>query len=496
MTHFLQSAAVLILASCMASAQIPVRFDEHFVDSTLRIDYYHVGNAKEEFLTLDHIYKQGIWAGNPSHLFDPFMNGRYAVRMYDAAKGTLLFTRGYDAYFGEYKTTDPGRKGIRRTYHESVLLPFPRHPVRVEIEQRDRTSTYRPLFTIQVDPADYHIISETPARGDSVYDLEVNGPSHTTVDILIVADGYTTGERAKFEADLKKYRDVFFGWEPYKSVRKKFNYRGVFTPSPQSGTDEPRQNSYRHTALGATFNSLDSDRYLLVEDNKTLRDVAAQAPYDALMIMVNSKRYGGGGLYNVYNTFTSDGTWNEHVMHHEFGHSFAGLADEYYTRDVAYQEFLPRGVEPTEANLTALLDPAKLKWRDLVSPGIAIPTEWGQAAFDSLGALRDSLAGLRGMMREKAKKEGKNEAEIRTAVAPVDSQMAQTNRRLSRFFLDHPLRGKVGAFEGGGYVPKGFYRPTVNSLMNAFNNEERTFYPVNERAILRVIEFFTGEKAP
>lgn len=491
MTRWLRCAVSLVLFPCAAAAQNPVHFEEHFVDSTLRIDYYHIGNSSEEFITLDHVYRQGSWAGSTVNLIDPFMNGRYAVRVYDAAQGTLLFVKAYDAYFGEYKTTEPAKKGIRRTYHESVLVPLPKHPVRVEFEQRDRTNTYRSLFTVQVDPADYHIIYETTARGDSVYELEVNGPPHAAVDILIVGEGYTTAEQGKFAADLAKYRDVFLAWEPYKSNRRKFNFRGVFTPSPQSGTDEPRQGTYRKTALESTFNSLDSDRYLLVEDNRTLRDVAGQAPYDALLIMVNSKRYGGGGLYNVYCAFTSDGTWNEHVMLHEFGHSFAGLADEYYTRDVAYDEFLPRGIEPTEANLTALLDPAKLKWRDLVTPGVSIPTEWGQAGFDSLGSLRDTLSAQRSAMRGKARPGGASEEGMKAAIALVDSQLAQTNRRLSRFFLDHPMRGKVGAFEGGGYVPKGFYRPTVNSLMNAFNNEERTYYPVNERAILSVIRYFT-----
>jgi hypothetical protein len=481
MTRYSCLAIALALCTWMAAAQTPVRFEDHFVDSTLRIDYYHIGNSTEDFITLDHVYRQGIWAGSTANLVDPFMNGRYAVRVYDAAAGTLLFVKAYDAYFGEYKTTDPAKKGIRRTYHESVLVPFPKHPVRVDFEQRDRTNIYRPLFTMQVDPSDYHIITESTARGDSVYNLEVNGAPHAAVDILILGEGYTAAEQGKFAADLAKYRDVFFGWEPYKSNRKRFNFRGVFTPSPQSGTDEPRQGTYRRTALESTFNSLDSDRYLLVEDNRVMRDVAAQAPYDALLIMVNSKRYGGGGLHNVYCAFTSDGTWNEHVMLHEFGHSFAGLADEYYTRDVSYEEFLPPGIEPSEANLTALLDPANLKWKDLVTPGISIPTEWGQAAFDSLGILRDSLSARRSALRGKADP---------AAIALVDTQLAQTGRRISRFFLDHPLRGKVGAFEGGGYVPKGFYRPTVNSLMNAFNTEERTYYPVNERAILRVIRYY------
>jgi hypothetical protein len=473
----MKTALIALSLLCVSAAGAQDQFSTSFADSTLRIDYYHVGSKTEEFITLDRMYRQGAWAGSTRRLLDPFSLGRYAVHVIDSASGRLLFSRTFDSYFGEYRTSEPAKKGIRRTYHESVLVPFPRRPVTVEIRKRDRRNVYTQLFAFGVDPADYHIITESPSRRDSVYALQVTGPSHEKVDILIVGEGYTAEERGKFESDLKKYEEVFFSWEPYRSNRMKFNFRGIFSPSPEDGVDEPRQGIYRHTLLGASFNSLDSDRYLLVEDNKTLRDVAAQAPCDALLIMVNSKRYGGGGLYNDYCCFTSDGTWNEHVMLHEFGHSFAGLGDEYYTKDVAYEDFLEKGVEPNEPNLTALLDPSNLKWRDLLSPGISVPTEWGQAAFDSLGALRDSLAGLRARTGGKA--------------SPVDTVLRAVNGKLSRFFLDHPLRGKVGAFEGGGYLPKGFYRPTVNSLMNAFNSEEKTYYPVNERAIVRMIDFYS-----
>ncbi|HUI11107.1 MAG TPA: M64 family metallopeptidase [Bacteroidota bacterium] len=470
-------------------AQEGVAFADFFVDSTLRIDYYHSGSKDQESIGLDHLYRQGAWAGSTRHLVDHFGLGRYAALMYDTASGKLIFSRTYDTYFGEYRTTAPAREGIARTFHESVLAPFPRRPVRVVFERRDRRNAYHALASVVVDPGDYHIITESPSRGDSVYETFVSGPLHERVDLLIIGEGYTLGERGKFETDLRRYTDIFFSWEPYKRLKEKFNVRGIFSPSPEDGVDEPRQGVYRHTLLGASFNSLDSDRYLLVEDNRLLRDVAAQAPYDALLVMVNSRRYGGGGLYNDYCCFTSDGTWNEHVMLHEFGHAFAGLGDEYYTKDVAYEDFLVKGVEPNEPNITALLDPAKLKWRDLLSPGISIPTEWGEATYDSLGALRDSLSTLRARLAASGGAVHTREDDAR--VAALDTTLRTVNRRLALFFVDHPLRGKVGAFEGAGYMAKGFYRPTVNSLMNSFNVQERTYYPVNERAIERVIATFT-----
>ncbi len=480
---------LLVVGRLMAEEQ--PRFDAFFVDSTLRVDYYHIGDAHDELITLDQIYRAGPWAGNPTTLLDPLGLGRYRARLYDVATNTLVYSRGYDAYFGEYRTTDPAKKGTKRTYHETILTPFPKLPVLLVIESRDRQNIYHPLFTLRIDPDDYHIVCETPGKSGTVIETVAQGNPHSKVDLVILSEGYTMAERGKFEKDLKRYTDIFFTWEPYKSLRDRFNIRGVFFPSPESGVDEPRQRSYRTTVLDATFNSLDSDRYLLTEQNKTMRDLAGQVPYDAILIMVNTKRYGGGGIYNSFTMFSSDGPWNEHVFVHEFGHAFAGLADEYYTREVSYDQFFAPGVEPTEQNITALLNPSQLKWKSFVTPGLPIPTPWGQETYDSLGTARDTLyASQRRALEDLNHRNASPDETARTRKSFGD-QIAQVNDKLKKFFSEHPLRGKVGAFEGAGYVPKGFYRPTVNSLMNQFNDQERTLYPVNDHAIRRVIDFYT-----
>ncbi|HEX9007230.1 MAG TPA: M64 family metallopeptidase, partial [Bacteroidota bacterium] len=386
---------LLSLALPLSVASQSIDFAEFFSDSTLRVDYYHIGDKNAEFITLDRLRVEGRWAGNPHALLMPD-EGRYAVKVHDGAGGRLLYAYGFDSYFGEYKTTEPAGKGIKRTFQETVLLPLPKRPVTLSIEMRKGDRTLQSLFTATIDPADYHIVRESPVRGDEIINVLVNGDPHTHVDLAIVGDGYTTAERGKFEADLHWYADILFSVEPYKSQKDRFNIRGIFVASPESGVDEPRQGRYRHTALNATFNSLDSDRYLLTEEMRTLRDITGQVPCDAVLVMVNSKRYGGGGIYNTFTLYTSDGTWNDYVFLHEFGHAFAGLADEYYTSDVAYDQFYQPGVEPLEPNVTALLDPSHLKWGKFVDPGLPIPTEWGQARYDSLTAARDSLTARRG----------------------------------------------------------------------------------------------------
>jgi len=182
--------------------------------------------------------------------------------------------------------------------------------------------------------------------------------------------------------------DNLFETEPYKSHQDRFNLYGVSGPRSESGSDEPRQKVYKNTILKASFNALDLDRYLLTEEGFLIREMAARVPYDSIIILVNSKRYGGGGIYNDYCLTTVDHPASRSVFLHEFGHSFAGLADEYYSSEVAYNEFYPPGVEPLEPNITALLDPQSLKWKDLLSPGISLPTEYGKEELEKLQAER------------------------------------------------------------------------------------------------------------
>jgi hypothetical protein len=482
--------ALLILSTSLALTQ-PVKFDDYFVNKTLRIDYWHVGSKIEESIILDKIYQEGIWAGNPRQLLYPFPYGRYFVKVYDVATNNLIYSKGYDGYFAEYKTTDPAAKGVKRVFSQSALVPFPRRPILFVIEMRDRNNLYIPTFQQRIDPADYHIITETPQRGDQIYETVVNGDPHDKVDLLILSEGYTAAEKKKFETDLKKYADIFFTWEPYKSYKNKFNIRGVFSPSPESGVDEPRQGRYQHTLLNSTFNSMDSDRYLLTEDNKTMQDVGAQAPYDAILIMVNSKRYGGGALFGCFSTFTTDGPWSEYVFLHEFGHNFGFLGDEYYTSDVAYNDFFPVGVEPTEPNLTALLDPQNLKWKDLVTPGTAIPTPWGQERYDSLSIAVGTLGKEQSDKINQMKKVGAADKELAQVREEFNTRRQKLQKEIRDFMMNHPLRGKIGAFEGAGFSAKGFYRPTLNSLMNQFNEQDKTYYKVNEQAIVRMINYLT-----
>lgn len=479
----------LMAVTACSQTEFQEGFDRYFVDRTMRIDYFHIGDAQEELVTLDQVYEYGIWAGSLQNLIDPFDNGRYYAKVYDLASGELIFSKGFDSYFGEYKTTSKALDGIKRTYHETVLMPYPKKKIKFTLEVRNRENMLQPFFSQEIDPDSVDIRRDPLIRGVKVYEMRKNGDPHDLVDVAIIAEGYTQQEEQKLLRDFQRFTDVFFSHEPYKSHAERFNIYGVFKPSEESGCDEPRMGVFKNTALDATFNSLGSERYLLTENNLALRDTAAHVPYDALYIMVNHDRYGGGGIYNLYCTFTADNQWYRYLFLHEFGHSFAGLADEYYTSAVAYNDFYPRGVEPTEPNITALLDPDNVKWGDYVSEGISIPTPWEKEVFDEMdlayqkirAEINDRIAEMKRSKvspDEIAKKEEESERLSKEHADEVDAYLAR-----SRF------SGKIGAFEGAGYSAQGLYRPMLDCLM--FTKGDKPFCKVCEMAVIRIIRFYS-----
>jgi hypothetical protein len=452
--------SLLLVLPAMLAAQ--VRFEDHFEDRALRIDLYQTGDGSIENVTLGRVVREGPWPERTDRLIEPFQNGRYRVTVYDVASNAPLYARGFDCMFGEYRTTTPAREGVTKVFERSIRVPMPKRPARVVLERRDRENIPRPLFTMALDPKDLHIIRENPDSKDQITGVMINGEPRTHVDIVFLAEGYAAGEREKFNADIDRLSHKLFEVEPYAGARTRFNLRGVFRPSPESGTDEPRQGIFKKTALHSSFNTFDLDRYLLTEENHRLREMAGQVPYDAIVILVNSPRYGGGGIYNDYCMTTVDNARSAQVFVHEFGHAFGGLADEYYTSDVAYNEFYPQGVEPLEPNITALLDPAHLKWSHLAAPGIALPTPYGKEAIDSLLFARPKVP----------------EAARREIDARIDS--------IKKVYA--PVYGKVGAFEGAGYASRGLYRPMVYCLM--INNPKNEFCLVCREALARMIDFY------
>ena len=449
-------------------------FDAWFTGGTLRFDYFHSGSASEEHISLDALRAENEWPGSRVHLLDDTNLGKYMFLVVDPATNQTIYSRGFCSIFGEWETTGEAKK-IWRTFHESQRFPEPRGVVQLKLEKRAPDGSFREMYSALVDPASRFVDRSAITPRGEVIALFENGPPAKKVDLLVMADGYTAAEKDKFKKDVERLVGVMFATEPYKSHKSDFNVRALFQASPESGIPNPRKNVWRNSPLGLSFNSFDTDRYVLTLANRALREAAAQAPYDALILVFNERKYGGGGIFGLWATVASDTEPAPYVFVHEFGHSFAGLADEYYTSQVAYEGANPPGCEPWEPNITALLDPKHVKWSELVDGATPLPTPWDQARYDKSDL--EYQAKRKQMIDERASEEA-SEALMRE-VKTTSSALLQSER----------FYGRVGAFEGGGYEAKGLYRPEVDCIM--FTRNPTRFCRVCERSIERVIETYT-----
>ena len=400
------------LASDAAAAPAPVSsgsapakpvYAEWFTDEAMRVDLFHAGSGSAEDYSLDEVVWEPLWPGTRVHLIDPFGFGTWRFRVVDAASSREIFRQGYATLFDEWQGTAEAQAGVSRSMSESVRFPWPRKPVVVHLDKRQRDGSFRPAFSLGVDPSSHQISRARPFASFRTVELNPGPPPDKALDVLIVPEGYAREDEAKLQRDLRRFARVFLEYEPWKSQQAHIRFRGDESFSLESGVSEPRKGLHRDTILGSSFNTFDSERYLTVVHTKRLRQIASLAPYDALFVMVNSGRYGGGGVYNQWSVFVSDNEYDDYVMLHEFGHHIAGLADEYYDSAISNDEDLmyPPGVEPWEANITAFLGRRResVKWHGLIRPDTPLPTEEKTAAADLVGAFEGAGYKAKGLFR-------------------------------------------------------------------------------------------------
>lgn len=440
---------------------------------TMRLDYYHTGNATQEFFSLDKLVIEPLpWPGNPSQLVDHTNLGKYLFEVIDRDTNRIVYSRGFASIYGEWETTDEAKK-INRTFHESLRFPAPDKPVQVVLKKRDANNAFREIWSVTVNPDDMFIDRSKHSSPGRLIELEKNGDPVDKVDFLILGDGYQASEMKKFEEDARRLLVVLFSTSPFKERRKDFNVWAICPPSMESGISRPSSKIYRQTPLGATYDAFGSERYVLTFDNQAFREIASFAPYEFVEILANNRTYGGGGIFGLYSTVAAQSNQAPYVFVHEFGHHFAGLADEYYTSPVAYGPATER-VEPWEPNATALLDPKNLKWKDLVSPDTPIPTPWNKEEFEKNSR---EYQKRRALIRSEGRPEEVMEA--------LFLEVSQFERGL---FAKEKYFGKVGAFEGAMYEAKGYFRPEVDCIMFTRTN---SFCAVCRRAIERVINLYS-----
>lgn len=400
------------------------KFDQYFEDGSLRVDFIFAGDAQSEVIYLDKLKKEPFWGGSKVNLLDQFEYGEYKFEVVDLESDKLIYSRGFCTMFEEWQTTTEASE-TKRSFMQTVIFPFPKTEVGFKLYSRDWDGKFQLVYETNIDPKNYFI---NPEHQNWKYKKIVdNGDPAEKVDLVILAEGYTVEEMGKFEKDAKQLIDYMFIQEPFKEYKSHFNIWLVKSESKESGTDIPGKGIYKKTVLNSNFYTFDSERYLTTMDVFAVRDAAAVVPYDDICIVVNSEKYGGGGVYNHYALTSANHQLSNQVFVHEFGHSFAGLGDEYYTSSTSYNDFFNLEIEPWQPNLTTLTDFSK-KWESLVKEETPIPT-----------------------MR---KDENEN---------------------------------TVGVYEGGGYVSKGMYSPYMDCRMKS--NKPGYFCPVCRDAIVKMILF-------
>jgi hypothetical protein len=438
---------------------------------TMRLDCFHGGTATEEQMSLDALVLEGPWPGRLDRAIDDTNLGKYYFEVLDRKTNRVLYSRGFASVFGEWQET-PEAAEVRRQFHESLRFPAPAAPVQVVVKRRDRQNAFRELWSVAVDPADPAIDRARPPANVQVWAVIENGQPRDKVDLLLMGDGYTAAEMKKWHNDARRMADTLFAASPFKERRTDFNVWAVDTPADESGVSRPSDSIYRRSPLRATYDAFGSERYVLTFDNKRMREAASAAPYEFIEIIVNDRKYGGGGIFNLYATVAADNAFTPYVFVHEFGHHFAGLADEYYTSDVAYEASSARP-EPWEPNVTA--DPHAAKWSGLIAAGTPLPTPWPKEQFESL---EKEIQARRRQIRAAHRPEEVMEALFR-----------EERESSSALLASGPYGHAVGAFEGAMYEGRGYYRPQADCIM--FTRDEGGFCAVCRRAIERIIDLYS-----
>lgn len=382
---FMVVCAAVCLPSRYASAQSP-DYDTYFTADRLRVDFILAGGKDSQSAYLADLKKECAWAGSRNSLTDPFRYGEYMFEAWDGE--TLIYSKGFSSLFLEWRTTEQA-KSVSKAYTHSVWMPFPKVPVRITLSERVKsTGEFRQIFSCTVDPEDALIKHEADHKPECVM-LQHSGDMQDKVDLLFIAEGYTADEMEKFHSDCRRLMDSLFMMEPYKSRREDFNVAALDVISEESGTDIPDKGIWKDTAMKSHYYTFYVDRYLTMPDQTAIADRISGVPFDAMYVVVNDDGYGGGGIYNSYGMGTSDNALADKLFIHEFGHSFAGLGDEYYDDEVAYQDMYDLNVEPWEPNITTKVDFGR-KWKDMIGSG-----EYG----DSLGLFEGGGYTAKGMYR-------------------------------------------------------------------------------------------------
>lgn len=347
--------------SLSLSAQ-EIKYEDYFCDSTLRIDYIFEGNIKEQHIAVDELCKMPRWYGKHKRLDQLPVEGNGQITVRDHHSGKIIYRNSFSTLFQEWLTY-PEAETNTRSFENVFLVPMPKDSVDITVDLRNNRREITSSLTHTVSPEDI-LIRKLGEHPTPYITLQQAADTTNCIHIAYLAEGYTKDEMSTFINDCDTAIEALFAHEPFKSMRNRFNIVAVEAPSIESGTSTPHEGIWKNTALHSHFDTFYSDRYLTTLNLKDLHNWLAGTPYEHIIVLVNTSEYGGGGILNSYNLSMTHNKWFKPVVVHEFGHSFAGLADE-YAYELEQIPMYPHDVEPWEPNITTKVD-FNNKWENLL----------------------------------------------------------------------------------------------------------------------------------
>jgi len=381
---------LFFLTILLANSLIAQTFDEWFEDRTLRLDYIFGGDDHSQHIFFEQAYVTTRWAGRRTRLDEVLLRGNGQLQMTDHETGRVLYVHTFSALFLEWQDT-PEASQTSKAFETSYNVPLPRRKVDVTITLTNNHNQVVGRMKHTIDPEDILIrhleADDTPLRyvwsPDSVPDIS------RCIDLAIVAEGYTADERNKFYDDCQRAVDALFAHEPFTTLKNRFNVVAVAAASDKSGPSVPRKGVWNRTPAATHYDTFYSDRYLMTQDIHRLYDLLAGVPFEHIIVLANTDIYGGGGIYNQLLVTTSDNANFSQVLVHEFGHSYAGLGDEYSYNDNLDEPY-PSDTEPWEPNLTTKVD-FQSKWADMLPDPTGRVGLYEGGGYQAKGVYRPSL---------------------------------------------------------------------------------------------------------
>lgn len=394
-------------------------------NTAMRVDYQVFTSSNFDSIAIHSVSVIDSFSFNKNTHIDSFNYGMHKIEIYDSLSNKLIYSKGFSSLYQEWQFTPEANDG-RQAFEMSFLFPFPKTTVKLIFYNRNKENTFTSVNSFYFSP--YMATKKTKKPLVPVMNIHISGNSKDKYDLLIIPDGYSKKEEQKMKKDLKKISEGLLECKPYSDIKDQINIKGLLAFSKESGVRDPIQNNMPQTILNTSFNTFNSDRYLMLTEVWKMHDLATTTTFDGILIMSNTSKYGGGGIYNFYATSCADCEDYAFITVHELGHSISGLADEYYSSDVSVEDYYPTHIEPWEPNITTLVEFDK-KWKDMIGINTPIPT-------------------------------------------PIEE-----------------YRNVLGVFEGAGYKAKGVYRPAVSCSMKdvIYNN----FCPVCSKAIVQMILFYS-----